>query len=100
MPPGSVVPQSPQSFVQLEHVSLPLHVPSPQLGTGGQAPQSAGHEVQLSPPLQVPLPHLLPPFAPNVSLESRSEDPGSLEQEGIASSQAIASPMIPLGTRL
>jgi hypothetical protein len=46
---------APQSFEQLEHVSDPLHVPSPH--AGGQVPQSFEQLEHVSDPLHVPSPH-------------------------------------------
>ena len=44
--------QAPQSDGHDEQVSVPLHDPSPQ--PGGQAPQSDEHDEQVSVPLHVP----------------------------------------------
>ena len=46
-----------QSSLQLEQVSLPLQLPSPQ--EGGHTPQSPGQLAQVSPPLQLPSPQTI-----------------------------------------
>ena len=47
----------PQSWLQLEHVSAPLHEASPQTGVSVHAPQSEGHDEHVSAPLQIASPH-------------------------------------------
>lgn len=58
---GSPPLHAPQSLEHEEHVSVPLHVPSPH--TGPQLPQSLAQEEQVSPDSQEPFPQTgpLPP---------------------------------------
>jgi hypothetical protein len=49
---GGQMPQSSEHVVQVS-IGVPLQTPSPQRGVGGHAMQSAGQDVQVSVPLQV-----------------------------------------------
>ncbi len=94
-----IVSHAPQSGEQLEHVSLPLHVPSPQ--RAAHAPQSSEQVAQVSTPLHVPSPHRTDAHAPqsepqdehvsvplHVPSPHRTDVPASLAEQTHASKPA------------